>query len=156
MFEIKDKFTFQFSFLCWNISIAFSFYHIISTIIHTFALKLSSKPFWMEISDVPGICLSRSSFGVTPDIFCSSSFNPWYFSGFSCSLFLMLWFLRIATSITVAVFWCLSCLFLTTFSSVLTLGPLVHTRHRCFCILCLLPGCGFPCIPCLPASYTLP
>ena len=33
--------------------------------------------------------------------------------------------------------------------------PPVYTQHRCFCVSCLLPGCGLPCMLGLPASDIL-
>lgn len=41
------------------------------------------------------------------------------------------------------------------FSTILILVPLIHIRYRCCSTLFLLPVYAAPCMPCLPASYTL-
>ena len=84
---------------------------------------------------------------------------PWYFKSFSCSFFLMLPSLGMTTSTTTAVLWCWSTTTMSgwltntslpvlshrifprsssfTFGGISHLGPPVHARHRCSCVLCL-------------------
>uniref|UniRef100_A0A669AZ21 mitogen-activated protein kinase kinase kinase n=1 Tax=Oreochromis niloticus TaxID=8128 RepID=A0A669AZ21_ORENI len=103
--------------------------------------------FWTEISDVvPGICWSHSpSLGVTAPsapittgttvtftlhILSSSSLSPWYFSSFSCSFFLMLLSFGTATSITTAVFFCLSTTTMSGWLATTILSVCIWKSHR--------------------------
>ncbi|TWW56342.1 Plexin-A1 [Takifugu flavidus] len=73
--------------------------------------------FWTEISDVvPGICWNHL-------------LSPWYFSSFSCSFFLMLLLLGIATSI-ITVFRCLSTTTMSGWLATTILSVWIWKSHR--------------------------
>uniref|UniRef100_A0AAX7UZ72 Immunoglobulin V-set domain-containing protein n=1 Tax=Astatotilapia calliptera TaxID=8154 RepID=A0AAX7UZ72_ASTCA len=122
-----------------------------------------------EISDViPGICWSHSpSLGVTTPsapittgttvtftlhILSSSSLSPLYFSSFSCSFFLILLSFGTATSITTAVFFCLSTTTMSGWLATTILSICIWKSHRILArsfsttlggiIHCLILDCG--------------
>lgn len=144
----------------------------------------------------PGICCSHCfSLGVTAPnapmttgttvvftskAFSSSLFKPLYFSGFSCSFFLMLpllgigmsqWFFSVPCPPPQCPFGCQlpsyqRCIWRShrTFahSISITFGGVSHldglptqTPHRYFCTLCRPPGCGIPFMLFISAYYIL-
>lgn len=80
----------------------------------------ATRPAW-GITAPSALIITETTVALSHHISWSSSLSPWYFLIFSCSFFLMLLSLTIATSISMAIFFMYSWMFVSSWTVALTL-----------------------------------